>query len=242
MDEICQIADEHDLAVIEDACHAIGAEYDGKKCGTLGDVGCFSFFSNKNMATGEGGMVVTDSSELAQKIRLGRSHGMTAMTWQRHQGHAFNYDIVDLGFNYRIDEIRSAIGQVQLKKLDTNNKKRRQLTKYYREKLSQLPGVVIPFENYPGNSSYHLLPILLSEGCNRSQFMLDMESRGIQTSMHYPPVHRFQYYQNHFKDTLGSLPVTEEVSRREVTLPLHPLMTLQDVDYVCQAIKEILPN
>ena len=110
------------------------------------------------------------------------------------------------------------------------------------EKLSQLPGLVLPFENYPGNCSYHILPVLLPEGCNRSQFMLDMESRGIQTSMHYPPVHRFQYYQKHFKNTIGSLPVTEEVSGREVTLPLHPLMTLQDVEYVYQAIKEIYQN
>ena len=187
-------------------------------------------------------MVVTDNSELAQTIRLARSHGMTTTTSQRHQGHDFSYDVVDLGFNYRIDEIRSAIGQVQLEKLDISNKKRWQLTKYYREKLSQFPGLVLPFEKYPGNCAYHILPVLLPEGCNRSQFTLDMESRGIQTSMHYPPVHRFQYYQKHFKKTIGSLPVTEEVSGREVTLPLHPLMTLENVEYVCQATKEILSN
>jgi len=239
MEEILSIAEEYGLAVIEDACHAIGTEYNGKKCGTIGDIGCFSFFSNKNMMTAEGGMVVTDNSEVAQKIRLARSHGMIATTSQRHQGHDFSYDVVDLGFNYRIDEIRSAIGQIQLEKLDNSNKKRWQLTRHYQEKLSQLPGLVLPFENYPGNCSYHILPVLLPEGCNRSQFMLDMESRGIQTSMHYPPVHRFQYYQKHFKNTIGSLPVTEEVSEREVTLPLHPLMTLQDVEYVYQAMKEI---
>jgi dTDP-4-amino-4,6-dideoxygalactose transaminase len=109
MQAIRKIAGEHGLAVIEDACHAIGAEYHGKKCGTLGDIGCFSFFSNKNMVTGEGGMLVTNNAELAQKLRLGRSHGMTTMSWDRHQGHASGYDVVDLGFNYRIDEIAGVV-------------------------------------------------------------------------------------------------------------------------------------
>src|SRR3972149_1627279 len=118
---ILAIAKEHDLTVIEDAAHAPGAELNGKKAGTWGEIGCFSFFSNKNLVTGEGGMIVTDRDDLAEQIRLLRSHGMTSLTWDRHRGHAHSYDVVALGYNYRIDEIRSALGRVQLKKLEKNN-------------------------------------------------------------------------------------------------------------------------
>lgn len=240
MQAIHEIAGEHNLAVIEDACHAIGAEYQGKKCGTLGDIGCFSFFSNKNMVTGEGGMLVTDNAALAQKLRLGRSHGMTTMSWDRHQGHASSYDVVDLGFNYRLDEIRAALGQAQLGKLEANNRRRRELTRRYQNHLHQLPGLELPFVNHAASSAFHLFPILLPPSCDRSRFVEEMKRRGIQTSVHYPPVHRFQYYQKLFQHAAGTLPLTEEASRREVTLPLHPLMTIEDVDFVCQAISEIV--
>ena len=239
MAAIRKIADEHGLVVIEDACHAIGAEYQGKKCGTLGDIGCFSFFSNKNMVTGEGGMLVTDNASLAQKLRLGRSHGMTTMSWDRHQGHASSYDVIDLGFNYRIDEIRAALGQVQLSKLEANNRRRQELTRRYRDHLGKLSRLGLPFRHHAAASAFHIFPILLPPGCDHSRFMQEMKRRGIQTSVHYPPVHRFQYYQKHLHQATGSLPITEEVSRREVTLPLHPLMTADDVDFVSQAVGEI---
>lgn len=240
MQAIHEIAGEHGLAVIEDACHAIGAEYKGKKCGTLGDMGCFSFFSNKNLVTGEGGMLVTNNDELAQKLRLGRSHGMTTMSWDRHQGHASSYDVVDLGFNYRIDEIRAALGQVQLGKLEASNRRRRELTRRYQDLLSKLPGLSLPFHHHTATGAFHIFPILLPPACDRSRFMDEMKRRGIQTSVHYPPVHRFHYYQQHFQQALSSLPLTEEVGRREVTLPLHTLMTVDDVDFVCHGVGEIL--
>ena len=131
MKEIMEIAGRHNLAVIEDAAHAPGASLNGKPLGTWGDIGCFSFFSNKNMSTGEGGMLVTNRDDIARKVRLLRSHGMTSLTWDRHQGHAYSYDVVELGYNYRIDEIHSALGIVQLQKLETNNRKRAEITKKY---------------------------------------------------------------------------------------------------------------
>src|SRR5512135_541044 len=115
MEAICAVAERHGLAVIEDAAHAPGAFLNGRHLGTWGDAGCFSFFSNKNLSTGEGGMLVTDKDDIAEKVRLMRSHGMTSLTYDRHRGHANTYDVVDLGYNYRIDEIRSALGCVQLK-------------------------------------------------------------------------------------------------------------------------------
>ncbi len=121
MPAILEIARAHGLAVIEDAAHSPGAWLDRRHLGTLGDIGCFSFFSNKNLSTGEGGMLVTDRPELADKLRLMRSHGMTSLTWDRHQGHAYSYDVVELGYNYRIDEIHSALGREQLRKLEAGN-------------------------------------------------------------------------------------------------------------------------
>jgi dTDP-4-amino-4,6-dideoxygalactose transaminase len=138
MPAILDLARRHDLAVIEDAAHAPGSQLNGRHLGTWGDIGCFSFFSNKNLATGEGGMLTTNDDMLAEKLRLLRSHGMTSLTWDRHKGHAFGYDVVAPGYNYRLDEIRSALGQIQLQKLPAGNKKRSELNRLYEEQLSIL--------------------------------------------------------------------------------------------------------
>jgi len=241
MDKINDIAQKYKLYIIEDCAHAPGSEYNGKKCGTLGDIACFSFFSNKNMATGEGGIVATNNDEIAKKIRLMRSHGMTTLTWDRARGHAFSYDVVELGFNYRIDDLRSAIGLVQLNKLQTNNKKREQLVKLYRIKLDELNYCTIPFSNVLSISSYHIFPILLDRKINRSEFMEYLKKRGIQTSIHYPPIHKFDYYCRIFKNNY-ILSITEDVAKRLVTLPLYPNMKTEDIYYICEVINEFLKN
>lgn len=238
MDEIMRIARQHHLSVIEDAAHAPGASLHDLKAGTFGDVGCFSFFSNKNLATGEGGMVVTNRDDLAEKLRLIRSHGMTTLTWDRHQGHAHSYDVVDLGYNYRIDEMRSALGQVQLGKLDRNNARRRRLTQLYRESLLELtPQITVPFTNHPGVSSAHIMPILLPPEANRTGFIEHMKEQGIQTSIHYPPIHLFSFYRERLGCRPGMLPLTETVGLGEVTLPLYPGMAVQDVRVVVDAVR-----
>jgi len=241
MVRINQIAQKYNLAVIEDSAHAIGAEINKKKMGTWGDMGCFSFFSNKNLVTGEGGMLVTNSDELAQKLKLLRSHGMTTLTWERHKGQAHCYDVVELGFNYRMTEIESALGIEQLKKLKKNNTKRERLTKFYIKQLKGVSQIKIPFLNYPHQSSFHIFPILLGKGIDRNRFLEEMKKRKIQTSVHYQPVHKFTYYQNNFPEVREiSLPNTEYVGKQEVTLPLHPLMTERDVIYVCNSIRKII--
>src|SRR5690242_20643065 len=152
MDEISEMCTRRGLLLIEDACHAIGARYagsgngsSGTMLGLLGDVGCFSFFSNKNLATGEGGMVVTNRDDVAAKVRSLRSHGMTSMSWDRHRGHASSYDVVAHGYNYRLDEVRAALGRAQLAKLDKNNRRRGELVAAYREGLGDLRGWTVPF-------------------------------------------------------------------------------------------------
>jgi len=231
MDEICAIVKKHDLFLIEDCAHAPGAEYKGQKVGTFGDIACFSFFSNKNLSTGEGGMVVTNNEELYEKLKLLRSHGMTTLTLDRHKGHAFSYDVVSLGFNYRIDEIRAAIGRVQLKKLDTNNKKRKELVDYYKERLSECEFISIPFKDYKERSSYHIFPILLDEKINRTQLMKYLRENGIQTSIHYRPIHQFSFYKD-LEVGCSDLTYTEIIGKRELTLPLYPNMQYSQVDYV----------
>jgi dTDP-4-amino-4,6-dideoxygalactose transaminase len=240
MESITAIAQQYGLAVIEDAAHAPGSKLDGRRAGTFGDVACFSFFSNKNLAVGEGGMVVTDRDDLAERIKAKRSHGMTTLTWDRHRGHAHSYDVVDLGYNYRIDEMRSALGLVQLGKLDRNNQSREGIVRRYRQALSDVPGVLVPFQDHPGVSSHHLFPIILEESVSQKEFMDQMREQGVQTSIHYPPIHGFTYYRKRFGNPLGSLPLTEAMGRREVTLPLYPTMTPQSVDHVTQAVRGVL--
>lgn len=235
---IMAIAKKHNLKVVEDTAHAVGASFDGKKLGCWGDLGCFSFFPNKNMTTAEGGMVITNSDALAEKIVLLRSHGMTSMTWDRHKGHASSYDVVELGFNYRIDEIRSALGLAQLEKLADNNALRIQLTEAYRSMIEEnVPEITVPFASYRGISSCHILPVLLPAEADRGKFMNEMKSRGIQTSIHYPPIHQFTYYRNQVSKKTN-LPITEIAASREVTLPLYPKLSLDDIEYVAISAKE----
>lgn len=236
MHSIMELAHKYKLSVIEDAAHAAGAWLDEKHLGTWGDIGCFSFFSNKNMTTGEGGMLVTNDEALYEKLRLLRSHGMTSLTWDRHKGHAWSYDVVELGYNYRIDEIRSAIGIAQLGKLDRNNQQRRQLTQSYREFLQEFPQITIPFTDHPGITSAHIMPILLPRNIDRIAFMESMKAQGIQTSFHYPPIHTFTAYREFIGSNVNQLPITEDIAKREVTLPLYPGMTEAAVTIVSQAI------
>jgi len=240
MKAILGIAKRHGLYVIEDAAHAPGAEYHGKKCGLIGEVGCFSFFSNKNLVTGEGGMVVTRDKTLAERIQRMRSHGMEALSWDKYLGRLSSYDIRGLGYNYRTTEIQSALGLVQLKKLDRNNRKRKRLVQLYVNGLQKVEEISIPFSRLKDHPSYHLFPILVAPHIDRNSVMERLKRFGIQTSVHYPPVHLFSFYRKRFSFKRGMLPKTEEVSRREVTLPLHPRMAERDVKWIAEKVKETI--
>jgi len=243
MDHFCALAREHRLHLIEDVAHAPGGRHrsveGAKMLGTLGDAGCFSFFANKNMTTGEGGLVVARDPEVAAKARRARSHGMTTLTWDRHRGHSFTYDVTGLGYNYRLDEIRAALGLVQLQKLPAANAQRRELTRRYREKLQDPPGLILPFTAHPlEDSACHLFPVVLPAGADRAGLMAALAEKGIQTSIHYPPIHRFSYYQKLWPpDFDHGLPQTEDLTARLVTLPLFPTMTGDQQDAVVAAVR-----
>ena len=240
MKAILGIAKRHGLYVIEDAAHAPGAEYQGKRCGFIGDIGCFSFFSNKNLVTGEGGMVVTRKKTWAEKVRRMRSHGMEALSWDKYRGHLSSYDIQEVGYNYRTTEIQSTLGLVQLKKLDRNNGKRKRLVEIYLKELQEVHEISLPFSKFKGNPSYHLFPILVAPSIDRNKVMERLKDFGIQTSVHYPPVHLFSLYRKRFGFKMGMFPKTEEVSRREVTLPLHPRMNDEGVKWITKKLKAVI--
>ncbi len=245
MDEILATAREHGLSVIEDCAHAPGASYRGRPLGTLGDFGCFSFFSNKNLATGEGGAIWCRDDATAEKLRLMRSHGMTAQTLERHKGHAWGYDVVELGFNYRLTEIEAALALVQLEKLAEGNAKRRALTERYRELLAEIPGIEVPFAGFEtawefeGVSSYHVMVVLLPPGTHRESVQSALKDAGIQTSVHYRPIHTFSSPSLEAAHAEG-LDRVERIGPRILTLPLWPGMSPAQVELVCSALEAAL--
>jgi dTDP-4-amino-4,6-dideoxygalactose transaminase len=234
MPAVSAAAAKHGLLVIEDAAHALGSTLNGVACGSLGDAGCFSFFPNKNVTTGEGGMVVLREKKAVEMARLLRSHGMTALTWDRHRGHATGYDVVEFGFNYRLDELRAALGLVQLSRLDEFNGARALLASRYRENLRD-SRFKVPTLGARGTSAHHLAVALAPSLEEREQARDRLRERRIQTSVHYPPIHLFSRYR-----TEGErLPTAEEIADRVVTLPLHPRLTERDIDEVCSVLLEI---
>jgi dTDP-4-amino-4,6-dideoxygalactose transaminase len=222
-------------ALIEDAAHAPDAERGGRKAGAWGDAACFSFFSNKVLAVGEGGLLATDDDAVAETVRSLRSHGMTSGTWDRHRGHAETYDVVALGFNYRMDEPRAALLLSRMKRLDEDIAKRRGLVRGYRERLAGVDGLTLPYaDEEVERSSCYVMPVLLADGADRRAFRHALTERGVQTSILYPAIHEFTEYRRRFPDV--SLPRTEEVARCEVTLPLFPHMTESQLERVCDAV------
>ncbi|GEL16898.1 DegT/DnrJ/EryC1/StrS family aminotransferase [Pseudonocardia asaccharolytica] len=228
-------ADRFDLLLFEDAAHAAGLT---GTAGMLSDAAAFSFFTNKNMTTAEGGMLlVRDPARRARARRL-RAHGMTAGTSDRDRGRAVGYDVVDCGHNYRMDELRAALGLVQLKRLRGWNDTRRELTRAYRGAMAhELPEVVVPFdEAHP--TTAHILPALLPPGVDRRAVMARMRAARVQTSMHYPPIHLFDYYTRSFGTV--PLPHTERFSETELTLPLHPQLSMSDVERVVRSLRDAM--
>jgi len=235
MDRITAICKKHGIFLIEDCAHTPGADYKGRPLGTFGDIAALSFFANKNIAVGEGGMVVTRNEQLYAKLKRLRSHGMSVPSFDRYKGRAVSYDIESPGLNYRIPEICSAFGLVQLQKLDKANEKRKTLTEHYYRRLDNIKDVTIPFRNFTrGKPSYHIMPVLLSDSIDRAKVIESMKQDGIQTSIHYPAIQGFTAYRNITNPT----PKAQYVCAHELTLPLYPDMTSEEVDIVCDALEK----
>jgi dTDP-4-amino-4,6-dideoxygalactose transaminase len=240
--ELRALCDERGVALIEDAAHAPDAHVDGRRLGTWGLAGAFSFFSNKVLACGEGGLLATDDDRVAQQARLLRSQGMTSGTWSRHTGATDSYDAVAMGFNYRLDEPRAALLLSRLARLADEVERRRELTRAYRRKLSALDGLLIPYaDDDVGRSTCYVMPVLIEDTARRDAVRRHLRERhGVQTSIFYPAVHEFTAYRERFASP--ALPQSERVARAEITIPLFPDMdeTLQDrvVDALADALGE----
>jgi dTDP-4-amino-4,6-dideoxygalactose transaminase len=230
---LAALASERGLALLQDAAHAPGCRIGGREAGSFGVGGAFSFFSNKNLAVGEGGMVVTGDDELAARMRLRRSHGMTTLSWDRHRGHAAGYDVVALGFNYRMDEPRAALARRRLGALLEENARRADLDRRYRSLLEGVEGIA-PTAAPPGDAvgAHHLFTVVLDEGVDRDAVRSTLAEAGVQTSVHYPAAHRFSIY----ADAGAELPLTDAYAARTVTLPMFAHMTEAQQDLVVEAL------
>jgi dTDP-4-amino-4,6-dideoxygalactose transaminase len=240
MQAIMDLAASRGLAVVEDVAHAPGASVDGVALGAWGDAGCFSFFSYKNMTTAEGGMVTTRRPELAERLRRLRSHGMTTQTLDRHKGHAFDYDVVALGYNYRMSELNAALGLVQLKYVKARNERRGDLVRSYRERLSRIPDLGVPFAKFRGVPGFHIMPVLLPANVKRHDVMTALMEAGIQSSIHYRPIDTFTAFVEAGLGPSQAVPRTHTIGERVVTLPLYPRMSDAQVALVCDTLRTAL--
>jgi len=234
-DALRTLAQGRGLMLLEDAAHAIGARSGGRHLGRFGVGGAFSFFSNKNLAVGEGGALITDDDGLAERARSLRSHGMTTLTWDRHRGHAADYDVVRLGYNYRIDEPRAALASRRLARLDAENARRAGHDARYRAALTGLPGVTPTCAPPTGDGevpAHHLFTVVLDSGGDVSLVRAQLARQGVQTSVHYPAAHRFSVY----SENAPELPVTESYAARTLTLPMFSGLTHAQSDLVIECL------
>jgi len=244
MDKILAIAKKHKLLVIEDAAHSIGAEYKGKKIGNIGDLTCFSFYVTKNITTGEGGMVLTNNKEFADKIKILALHGMSKDAWKRFSDDGYkHYEVVYPGFKYNMMDIQASIGIHQLKRLEKYHKKRKQIWDFYNKELGGLPIVLPNYKNVDIKHVMHLYTVLVDEkkcGTSRDKFMQELHLRGIGTGVHYNPVHLHKYYRDTYGYKIGDYPNAEYIGSRTVSLPLSAKLTMEDAKRVVSAIKNVL--
>lgn len=238
MEKIMSVANDYKLYVIEDAAHAPDSDYKKEKLGTIGDIGCFSFFSNKNITCAEGGVLTTNHEEYAHKARLLRSHGMTSLSFDRAKGHATAYDVIELGYNYRIDDIRGALLLSQLEKLRVDTERRAYLRGVYYGNLKDNENIIIPYNFYKERTSNYIFPILIKDStAKKRNYVRDqLKRRGIETSVHYPAVHRFSIYRQWSVD----LPKTDYITDNEITLPLFYNLQEEEIAYVSSALKQII--
>jgi len=243
MDRILNIAEKYDLRVIEDAAHATGAIYKNRKIGAIGDLTSFSFYATKNLTTGEGGMVTTNSSQLAEKTRLLRLHGMSRDAWKRyHAAGSWYYEVLAPGYKYNMTDIQASIGIHQLKKMEQMQRRREDIARSYDEAFKDLPGIVRPIVSEHVHHAWHLYPILLDLillKVDRNAFVEALRAENVGTSVHFIPIHLHPYYRDRFSFRAGDFPNSEYVYEREISLPIYPRMTDSDVDDVIAAVRKV---
>jgi perosamine synthetase len=242
LDPILALAERHGLTVIEDACHALGAEYHGRRTGSIARMSVFSFHPVKHLATGEGGMVTTDRADLAESLRRFRNHGISSDVRHRHASGQWHYEMVLLGFNYRLTDVACALGLSQLKKLEANLARRREIAARYTDAFRNLPGVLVPSVRPNVNPAWHLYPIRVNPAqlnTDRAHVFRALRAENIGVNLHYIPVHLHPYYRDQFGYQGGEYPAAEAAYEQLISLPMFHGMTDQDVEDVIAAVSKI---
>ena len=244
-DILREIADRHKLMLVADGCHALGAEYKGQKVGTLADLTVFSFHPVKHITTGEGGMITTNDSNLAERMRVFRSHGITADHKQREKEGSWFYEMIDLGYNYRITDFQCALGKSQLKKLPKWIERRQEIAQRYNEAFQNWHGVTPLSVRSKAFHAYHLYVVKLDlkdTDLDRGMVFKTMREAGIGVNVHYIPVHLHPYYRRSFQTMPGLCPVAEDAYAQIISLPIFPAMSFRDLDYIIQSLERIVGN
>jgi perosamine synthetase len=243
LDLILELAERHGLIIIEDACHALGAEYKGRRIGGLSNMTAFSFHPVKHITTGEGGMVTTDDAKLARQLRMFRNHGIDSDPRRRQVEGQWSYDMVALGYNYRLTDIGCALGMSQLGKLKDNLTRRREIASLYTTAFQEVPAVVSPTVRLEAIPAWHLYPIRLDLAAlqvDRSEIFSAFRAEGLGVNVHYVPIHLHRYYRERFGFQAGEYPIAEQAYERLISLPLFPGMTVEDVNDVIVATRKIM--
>ena len=237
IDELRQLADDRGLAMIEDAAHGSGSWLGDRHLGTFGWAGAISFSAGKNLGVGEGGVLLTDDEQLAERARLMRWHGVTRSNWERHRTGTESYDVAGLGFNYRIDDARAALARSRLSRLDDDNGRRAALESVYRDELGELAGVsLLAAPHEIARVSNSMFAVVVGEGVDRDAFRDSLAQAGIQTSVHFAPVHRFELYAG----SGAELPLTDAFAARTVSLPMFAEMEEGQQAQVIEAVRRAL--
>ena len=244
MEEIIRIAREHDLVVVEDAAHALGAEYDGRKVGTIGDITAFSFYATKNITTAEGGMVTTDDPDIADRINILSLHGISRDAWKRYSSEgSWYYEVLYAGYKYNMTDVQAAMGLHQLRKLPDFLKVREEYVRMYDEGFGDMPEIVLPPRPRNGRHAWHLYVIRLRLEMleiGRNEFVEALRAENIGTSVHFIPLHLHPYYRETFGFGWGDFPNAEDAYKRAISLPLYPEMTPEDVEDVIRAVRKVV--
>jgi dTDP-4-amino-4,6-dideoxygalactose transaminase len=243
MKEIMDIAQSNKITVIEDCAHALGARYHTHNVGSIGTMGCFSFYPTKVITTFEGGAITTDDAALARRLRLLRGHAMTRSAFEREKGNEWYYDVTDVGYNYRLNEPSAALGISQLQRVEEINQRRITAAQYYTTKLDSINGIIPPYESPGRTHLYHLYVIKILEetfGHTRNEVFRHLSAKNIGLSVHYTPLHLLTYYRDTLAYKTGDFPVAERVYNQILSLPIFPTMTTNHVDYISQELYRLL--
>jgi perosamine synthetase len=243
LNEICEIARKHGLIVIEDACHAVGAEYQGRPVGSVADMTVFSFHPVKHITTGEGGMVTTNNPDFARTLRQFRNHGISSEARERQSAGQWHYEMVVLGFNYRLPDFACALGLQQLARLDANLVRRRDIAARYSAAFREIEGIVSPTVRADANPAWHLYPIRLDLKrltAGREQIFRALRAENIGVNVHYIPVHLHPYYRERFGYKGGEFPVAEDAYERLISVPMFHAMSDLDVEDVIAAVRKVV--